>query len=114
MLESCSFFAIKSSVIINLFRVYGGVQEFITFDVYKNTLKYAIDNGQLDSVLDRRGWESRFFQFFAGDLYEVIPKVSLRFLANEPVTGECKTSSRNLEMKKGGYDYFNVSLVYNC
>lgn len=94
--------------------VYGGIQEFITFDVYKNTLKYAIDNGQLDSVLDRRGWESRFFQFFAGDLYEVIPKVSLRFLANEPVTGECKTSSRNLEMKKGGYDYFNVSLVYNC
>jgi len=67
--------------------VFGGVQEFITFDVYRNTLKYAIDNGQLDTLLDRKNWESRFFQFYAGDLYEVIPKVSQRFLASEPVTG---------------------------
>lgn len=77
-----SYFDIKSSVNIFLFRVYGGVQEFITFDVYRNTLKYAIDNGQLDALLDRKNWESRLFQFFAGDLYEVIPKVSQRFLAN--------------------------------
>ena len=64
------------------FRVYGGVQEFITFDVYRNTLRYAIDRGQIDATLDRKNWESRFFQFYAGDLYEVIPKVSQRFLAS--------------------------------
>lgn len=57
-------------------QVYGGIQEFITYDVYKNVLKYAIDNGQLDVDLNRRDWESRFFQFYAGDLYEVIPKVA--------------------------------------
>lgn len=50
-------------------RVFGGVQEFITYDMYKNTLKYAIDNGHLDVELNRNDWESRFFQFYAGDLY---------------------------------------------
>ncbi len=97
-----------------LFRVYGGVQEFITFDVYRNTLRYAIDGGHLDVDLDRRGWESRFFQFYAGDLYEVIPRVAQKFLASEIVTGSCKTSSRYLNLIKGGFDYFNVTMVYNC
>jgi hypothetical protein len=68
----------------------------------------------LDVELDRQNWESRFFQFYAGDLYEVIPKVARNFLANEPVTGSCRTSSRNLDMRKGGYDYFNVTMAYNC
>lgn len=63
-------------------KVYGGIQEFITFDVYRNSLKYAIDNGYLDVELDRRNWESKMFQFYAGDLYEVIPKVARNFLAS--------------------------------
>lgn len=63
-------------------RVYGGIQEFITFDVYRNSLRYAIDNGHLDVELDRHSWESRFFQFYAGDLYEVIPRVAHKFLAS--------------------------------
>jgi hypothetical protein len=30
------------------------------------------------------------------------------------VTGSCKTSTRNLVFKKGGYDFLNVTLVYDC
>jgi hypothetical protein len=102
------------SIYLFYFRVYGGVQEFITFDVYKNTLRYAIDNGHLDVDLDRHNWESKYFQFFAGDFYEVIPRVAQRFLASDPVTGSCKTSTRNMNIGKGGYDILQVNLTYNC
>lgn len=78
----CPHSSPQPTVINILFRVYGGIQEFITFDVYKNTLKYAIENGQLDADLNRKNWESRFFQFYAGDLYEVIPRVADKFLAS--------------------------------
>lgn len=76
LIWSSSFTSSQSSVIFILYRVYGGIQEFVTFDVYKNSLKYAIDNGQLDTDLNRKNWESRFFQFYAGDLYEIIPRVA--------------------------------------
>lgn len=64
----------------------------MTFDIFKNTFKYAIDNGALNTDLNRKNWESRFFQFFAGDLYEVIPKLSETYYAAEPVMGSCKVN----------------------
>ena len=48
----------------------------MTFDVFKNTLRYAIQNHALNTDLNKKNWESRFFQYFAGDLYEVIPKLT--------------------------------------
>lgn len=56
--------------------VYGGSQEFISYAFYQNVLKFAIKNGQMDTELNRDNWESRMFQFYAGDLYELFPKVS--------------------------------------
>lgn len=35
-------------------------------------------------------------------------------MASEVVTGSCKTSSRNADIKKGGHDSLNVSLIYDC
>ena len=62
---------------------YGGIQEFISLSVFKNTLKFGIEAGILDTVLNKQNWESRMFQFYAGDLYEVMPYLSQTFLARE-------------------------------
>ena len=70
-----------------------GSQEFITFDVFKNSVRYAIQKGALNTDLNRKNWESRFFQFFAGDLYEIFPKLTELYFASEPVMGSCKAST---------------------
>lgn len=75
-------------------KTYGGLQEFVTYDVYRNTLNYAIDQKFLNIDLNRANWESRFFQFYAGDLYEVIPKIATKYTATEKVTGACQTSTK--------------------
>ena len=79
MLDFHSLFSIECFYI---FSEYGGIQEFMSFTVYENIAKFAIKEGWLDTSLNQRSWESRFFQFYAGDLYEVIPKVATVFLAN--------------------------------
>ena len=55
--------------------------------MYKNTLRYGIQHKFLDTTLTKHLWESRMFQFYAGDLYEVIPKTAQKFLASEEVGG---------------------------
>lgn len=62
-------------------KVYGGSQEFISYGFYENLLRYAISKGQIDTVLNRELWESRMFQFYAGDLYELFPKIGESFIA---------------------------------
>ncbi len=52
-----------------IFSVYGGLQEFISFSVWQNTIRYAFEAGMLNSRLSRNNWQSKFFEFFAGDLY---------------------------------------------
>jgi hypothetical protein len=54
------------------------------------------------------------FQFFAGDLYEVLDKVQDRYFASEPVTGNCKATYTGLKLWKSGFDTFNVSIHFDC
>jgi hypothetical protein len=86
--------------------------------VYKNLLVYAADKGHLNSNLNRRSWESRFFQFFAGDLYDVIPEVRNTFVPSIELTGWCNTTSKNLAFEMLTEDTTNtrirVNLTYAC
>ena len=59
-----------------IFSEYGGLQEYVSFTMYENLARFGIKNGMLDTDLNKKYWESRFFQFYAGDLYEVIPKMA--------------------------------------
>jgi len=77
-------------------------------------LLYAIANRILDSDLKRENWESRMFQFYAGDLYEIFPKVQTTFYANEVVTGNCKATNAGVELRKSGIHTFNISLHFAC
>ena len=53
-------------------------------------------------------------QFFAGDLYEVIPDVTKKSFANEEVLGECRTRSGEIELKKANSQALNVTLILDC
>lgn len=77
-------------------------------------IKFAIANNYLDSPLDRENWESSMFQFFAGDLYEILPLLQNKYYADKPVVGNCKATYSGLKVIKNGFDTFNVSLHYDC
>lgn len=77
-------------------------------------IRYAIDQDLLNADLNRDNWQSRMFQFYAGDLYEVLDKVQDRFFASAPVAGNCKAEFVGLKVWKAGFDTFNVSIHFNC
>lgn len=52
---------------------YGGVQEIYAFGWIKATAKYFADKGLFDVKLDNK-WDINMFQFYIGDLGNVIPK----------------------------------------
>ena len=54
------------------------------------------------------------FQFYAGDLYEVLDKVQDRYFASEQVSGNCKATYTGLKLFKSSYDTFNVSIHFDC
>ena len=67
-----------------------------------------------DTNLNRKNWESRFFQFYAGDLYEAIPKVAQVFRANEEMEGRCTAVPDTFKIKKSTDKTINVTLEYEC
>lgn len=105
----------KSTVKIILCRVYGGIQQFISYSIFENLVRYAGEKQVFNSTLGRTHWESRFFQFYAGDLYQVIPRISELYLAMEPVTGQC-TYDTNTEfvLKKHNNTVANASTSHIC
>ncbi len=50
------------------------------------------------------------FQFYAGDLYEVFPKVAELHIASTEVTGNCKANWTDIKIFKSGTDTFNVTI----
>lgn len=97
-----------------LFRVYGSTTQYISYDFYEQVIRYAVTKDYLDSDLARENWSSRMFQFYAGDLYEVLQNVQTRFFASDPVTGNCKATFAGLRVWKASYDTFNASIHFDC
>lgn len=77
-------------------------------------IRYAISKGYLDTDLKREWWQSRMFQFFAGDLYEVFPLMAGKYYANQEINGNCKPTYTGLKVWKAGDDTFNVSIHFDC
>ena len=110
----CAHAPSQLQVLSSPHRVYGSTQQFVSYDFYENVIKYAISKNLLDTDLSREGWESRMFQFYAGDLYEVLDKVQSRFFADKEVTGNCRATFTGLKVWKAGFDTFNVSIHFDC
>ena len=94
--------------------MFGGIQEFISFDFYHNVLRWALENSLLDAELKQDNWGYRMFQFYAGDLYDIISGIQNKFYASEVVKGQCKGSASALEVMKNTGSTFNATLKYDC
>ena len=67
-----------------------------------------------NTELDENNWETRHFQFFAGDLYDVIPALQKKYYSNTPLNGSCKASKDGFSLIKNTIDTLNVTLQFNC
>ncbi len=54
------------------------------------------------------------FQFYAGDLYEIFPKVAQTFVASTEVLGSCKANTTEIKVYKGSNNTFNASFHTQC
>lgn len=54
------------------------------------------------------------FQFYAGDLYEVLGKIQDKYYASQPASGNCKATYTGLKVWKANFDTFNVSIHFDC
>jgi hypothetical protein len=63
--------------------------------------------GWLDARLDSN-WDCNAFQFYAGDLYEMINNLYINVFPREALTGDCVASPNNLVIKHGRETARNV------
>lgn len=69
----------------------------------------------LDTKLSKTNWQSRFFQFFAGDLYDVIPEVANKFIPTLSVVGNCTYNPQQLiVIKHHNQTVLNTTTLHNC
>ena len=59
-------------------------------------------------------WQSRVFQFFAGDLYEIIPALTTKFYASDPIEGSCTVIPTDVKATILTSDTFAITLAYSC
>lgn len=69
------------------FTQYGGIQTTISMDLMRHTALKAVKKGWLDASFTRE-WETNAFQFYIGDLYEVIPETT-KIPPRTLITGGC-------------------------
>lgn len=72
--------------------------------------------GWLDTRLDT-SWDCNAFQFYAGDLYDLINNLYTNVSPLELIEGDCKASPNNLSIKHGRDFQNNVyalSVTYQC
>lgn len=94
--------------------VYGGLQEYISNTLIKSTLRNAINKGFLDVVLTEEFWQSPAFQFYMGDVHDVIPSTK-NLSSLEPITGKCRALDDkffNLESKTAST--YVASVNFTC
>lgn len=84
--------------------------------LFEEVVGYMQKKGWLDITLDS-SWECNAFQFYAGDLYELIPNLYLKVNPRELLTGECKASSNDLSLEQSRQflaNSFLLKATYNC
>lgn len=54
------------------YTIFGGIQSAYSLDLVAEVARYALKKGWLDTSFETVNWETNSFQFYAGDLYDVI------------------------------------------
>ena len=77
-------------------------------------LRYAIEKNFFDTTLTQQYWSSSLFHFFAGNLYEVFPKLKERYTPTALVSGYCNASLGLSFLKKLNNKAITVSTIHKC
>lgn len=94
--------------------IFGGKQNMLSNSLLKSSVRYILTKGYFNIKLNQQNWESRAFQFYAGDLYMAIPSLK-KVNAETPIAGECKAfndDSFNFSVKSD--TQYLVNLNYSC
>lgn len=86
----------------------------ISNSILKSTVRYILKKGFFNIKLNQQEWESRAFQFYAGDLYLAIP--SLRKQPQDAViTGTCSAANDDsFSFKKKSREQYSLTLNFSC
>lgn len=86
----------------------------MSLSIAENTIRYAANKGVLNAKLTKKDWESNVFQFYVGDLYDIIPKLATKYYAATPVDGSCNTTARYVTISTVSNNKFQFNLPYTC
>jgi hypothetical protein len=84
--------------------------------LYESVVGYLQSNGWLDTVLDAN-WESSSFQFYAGDLFDLINNLYLTFSPRALLDGSCsaqKEGMRFFSSREFDANSYTLEVTYNC
>ena len=79
-------------------------------------VNYIQAQGWLDTTLDA-SWEVNAFQFYAGDLFDVMNSLYTRVSPRSLLEGQCKASKNNLVLKSErefNSNTYSLAIEYNC
>jgi hypothetical protein len=93
---------------------YGGTQEYISNTFFNSTLKYALQSHSLDVTLSQDNWQSRAFQFYVGDLHEVIT-ATRNVSSFKDLNGKCQAiNDKNFGINKKSISSYSVKVNFTC
>jgi hypothetical protein len=84
--------------------------------VYESVIKYLLANGWLDTSLNEQ-WESDAFQFYAGDLFDLINNLHLTFSPRAILDGGCTAQKDGLNLmasREFDANAYNLGIKYSC
>lgn len=85
-----------------------------TYDLYQHIFDYSFKNKWLNAELNT-DWNTNAFQFYAGDLFEIIPQVSSTIAPRTKLAGSCTgINDTNLKFGKNTTSKFQAVINYNC
>lgn len=98
---------------LNLCSLYGGSQTYHLICMYEDVVFYMQENGWLDTTLNYN-WETDAFQFYAGDLFDLINNLHLTFHPIAILDGECIAQKDSISLKsKREFDTNALGLTVN-
>lgn len=96
------------------YSMYGGIQSFIGVDFARQLARYSIQKRWLDTLLDGTAWETSAFQFYAGDLYDVIAETQ-KLAPRTKVSGGCNALEDSFfDLRRYNYESLQLTVNYSC
>jgi hypothetical protein len=96
---------------------FGGIQQFYSNGLFNQAFFWGLSNNFFNTVLNGKMWPISNFQFFAGDIYYVIPSVLNDNFPDDPVNGACTWNNSNssaLFFADQDEDAYNATAIYDC